>query len=278
MNTAVDLRPNISVQGQRTADNTQKEDMDDDVPQQNSKKFMPQVNYKYVFIGVVIVIVILVIIFLVYKYRNKNSNPLNSNMKGVTSLQEDLQKDPLDHGKEEIKQYGNTSEDAFLNATNDDVYVDEQMTNKDFVNTPMQENKPKQKQVDTYDPITKKYTPHPTKVGDNEIINIDIESDNESQASTSHTSVSHTSMSQVTGSQVNTSHQKQSGSLDLINIPQGVRSEAMASTNKSGQLLNRDNITPQELKEITKIYNGKKFSKFIGGKTVSNLLKNVAVN
>ena len=269
MNTVVDLRPNISVQGQRTTNNTTNEDNEDDIQTPVNKNTNPSVNYRYIIYGVIIVLFICIVIFIIYRYRNKNNNTSDKNTvvtnKNITPVVEKL---------EETNTNGVSSEDAFLNATNydddktssNDGYEIIQKQNEHKVVENKQVEQTRAKAVDIYDPVTKTYTPHPTKVGDNEIININIESDDDEQSST------------PPSPHQSTQKKQNSESVDLINIPQGVRTEAMASTNKSGQLLNRENITPQELKNITKIYNGKKFSKFITGKTVSNLLKKVVIN
>jgi len=264
MNSAVELRPNISVQGQRTANNT-KEDNDDETQHSPSKISGSNINYKYITIGVFVVIIILLIVYLIYRYHNKKNKKSPENTK-----ENIINKKPVIPvvSKEEPKQKILSSEDAFLNATTDDNSsiddgcdaIKRQNQHKIVENKPIEPVK--QKIIDIYDPVTKTYTPHPTKVGDNEIIDIDIESEEDEEQMI-----------------IQSPQQKLlQESTELINIPQGVRNEAIASTNKSGQLLNRETITPQELKNITKIYNGKKFSKFITGKTVSNLLKKVVIN
>ena len=265
MNAAVDLRPNISVQGQRTATNTKDED-DDEIQQTPSKISGSTINYRYITIGIFVVLVILLIGFLIYKYRNKNNKQTPENNKDAIINKKSIT--PV-VSKEEPKPKNVSSEDAFLNATTDDnSSIDDacdaiKRQNEHKIVESKPNEQVKQKAIDVYDPVTKTYTPHPAKVGDNEIIDIDIESDEDEEQMNTPSSPQQKSSQEYT---------------ELINIPQGVRTEAMASTNKSGQLLNRETITPQELKNITKIYNGKKFSKFITGKAVSNLLKKVVIN
>ena len=263
----VHIAPRISNRGQREIPKqlipVEREE-NTEVPEdkKDSKPSWFKKNFVYICIFVVLLIILIIVI---YYFATKNNEkeeyyytakkPPNNYPAKVSTPQNNQTEQQLN---QQPNQQTNTSGNKNVSFSKDVIANDA----NDFLKETAEKKKPAKK-LDTYDPETKEFIPHHSKIGETEVVNIALGSKKRVPIESSSSDES------------SSSEEEDDPAAFMISIPKGVRDEAIKSSNSAAAELDADKISAGSLLNITENYSATKFSKFIVGKNVSARLKAV---